>query len=173
MTSVFLTLFCALGTMFLKPDTTVAKAENTTPTLTIQSNNLSYADSLYLLYAVSNEGFDRNENNIQMLFWTEPQTEYVLGTESYAVSNSGSATVKGADCLIFYSNGLAAKQMTDNVYARACVTIDGVEYYSETLKYSVLEYVHEMREKGTLSGAKETLFGAMLEYGAAAQNVFN
>jgi hypothetical protein len=53
------------------------------------------------------------------------------------------------------------------------VTIDGVEYYSETSKYSVLEYVHEMREKGTISESKEALFGAMLEYGAAAQNVFD
>jgi hypothetical protein len=91
--SIFLALFCVLGTTLFKTDTVEAKAENTAPTLTIQSNNLSYSDSLYLLYAVSNESFDRNENNVQMLFWTEPQTEYVLGTESYATSNRGSATV--------------------------------------------------------------------------------
>ena len=172
--SVFLALFCVIGVSQFKTNKPKAvTAETATPTITIQSKNLSYSDSIYILYAVSNEGFDRNQNNIQMLFWTETQTEYVLGTESYAVNNSGNATVKEKDCLIFYSDGIAVKEMTDDIYARACVTVDGVTYYSETVKYSVLEYVYEMREKGGLTEAKENLFDAMLEYGAMAQIVFN
>lgn len=151
-----------------------ARAEETqTPTLNIISNNISYADSVYILYAVMNEGFDRTENEIKMLFWTETQTDYVEGTETLAVSNSGKTTVNEQDCLVFYSEGLAAKQMTDDIYARACVTVDEVTYYSETVKYSVLEYVYEMREKGGLTDEKVALFDAMLAYGTAAQNVFD
>ena len=101
--SAFLALFCVLGASSLKMDKPeIAMAENTPPSLTIEAKNVSYADSIYILYAVSNDGFDRNVNEIQMLFWETPQTEYKVGTESYKASNSGNATVKGVDCQIFY-----------------------------------------------------------------------
>ncbi len=146
---------------------------NSTPTLCVESYNLSYSDSLYMLYAISNDGFDRNEHEIKMLFWTEKQDEYVLGTESFSSRNEGKATVKEKDCLVFYSDGLAAKQMTEDVYCRACVEIDGKVYYSDTVKFSVLEYVHAQREKGGLDDKKNKLFDTMLEYGAAAQDNFD
>ena len=145
----------------------------TTPSITIESKNLSYSDSIYILYAVSNEGFDRSQSEIQMLFWNEPQDEYILGTQDYVASTEGDKTVNGKDCLIFYSDGIAAKEMTDDVYARAYATVDGVTYYSEVAKFSVLEYVYQMREKGGLSDKMETLFTAMLNYGAAAQVVLD
>ena len=152
---------------------TVSEAEATVPTLTVEAKNVSYAESMYILCAVSNDLFDRTQNKIQMLFWNEPQTEYVVETADYAVSNSGNATVMGKDCLVFYSNGIAAKEMTENIYARAYAEVDGVAYYSEIVKYSVLEYVYQMREKGGLTDEQETLYEAMLNYGAAAQVVLN
>ena len=143
------------------------------PSLEIISNNLSYSDSNYILYAIANEGFDRTKYEIKMLFWDKPQESYLLGTESYSKTDEGVKTVKGESCLIFYSNGIAAKEMTDDIYARACVAIDEKEYYSPVLKYSVLEYVYSAREQGTLSETRLALFTAMLEYGAAAQKNFN
>jgi len=147
-------------------------AEAPTPTLTVQSQNLSYSDSVYMLYAVSHTGFDRETNEIEMLFWSTPQKEYLLGTEEYRVSNSGKATVKGEDCLVFYSDGIAAKKMTDEIYARAAVTVSGTTYYSDVVRISVLEYVALMREKGNLDPALDSLFDQMLDYGAAAQEAF-
>lgn len=142
------------------------------PKLEVVSYNLSYSDSVYILYAIANEGFDREEYEIKMLFWNEAQDDYVLGTESYSVSTSGKATVKGKDCLVFYSEGLAAKEMTDDVFCRAYVTIGNKVYYGETVKFSVLEFVHASKEKGELTANQIALFDAMLDYGAAAQKNF-
>ena len=50
--------------------------------LSIESNNLSYADSTFILYAVSNVGFDRTQCPISLLFWDKPQTNYTLGSEN-------------------------------------------------------------------------------------------
>lgn len=145
------------------------RSSETTPSLEIVTNNVSYSDSLYILYAVANDGFDRDDHEIKMLFWDEVQTEYTLGTEVYSVTDSGDKVVKEKDCLIFYSDGIAAKEMTDDIYARACVVIDEKEYYSDVMKFSVLEYVYRMREQGK---GDNNLFTEMLEYGAAAQQSF-
>jgi len=156
-----------------------AKAEETQTeiSLNIESNSVSYSDSVYLLYAVSFENVDYQ--NIKMLFWDEPQDDYILSTEKYQVSYSGGTTINGKNCLVFYSNGLAAKEMTDDIYARAYIQVEGETYYSPVEKFSVLEYVYTMREKDTDSdttndlGAEEkNLLTAMLNYGTAAQEFF-
>ena len=170
--SAMVMMFCSIiGVNALQPQKTV-NASTATPTLTVESNNVSYAESIYILYAVSHDGFDRNEHPIKMLFWEEVQEEYVIGTEKYAKTDNGAATVKSKPCLVFYSKGLAAKRMTEDIYARAYVEIDGVAYYSDTLKFSVLEYVHTQREKGGLTPNQQALFDNMLNYGGAAQNNF-
>ena len=174
--SMLVMLFCAVFGVgsYAMTKTSKAKADDVTgtPTLTIESNNVSYADSIYILYAVSNDGFDRTNYEIKMLFWEELQEEYTVGTEKYAVTSNQSATVKGKRCLIFYSDGLAAKEMTTDIFARACVEIDGVAYYSDVMKFSVLEYVHTMREKGGLTTNQQNLFNNLLNYGASAQYQF-
>ena len=149
-----------------------AAADTQTPTLEVVSQNLSYSDSVYILYAVGNEGFDRTENEIKMLFWEQPQEKYTLGTESYASTNEGKITLNETDTLVFYSRGLAAKEMTTDVYSRAVVEINGAAYYSDVMKFSVLEYVNVMRETKDLTVAQENHFNAMLEYGATAQTLF-
>ena len=82
--SAALMLFCAVfGISFLTYNTR-AKADDVTgtPTLTVEANNVSYADSIYILYAVSNDGFDRNVNEIKMLFWEEAQIDLSKCDES-------------------------------------------------------------------------------------------
>ncbi|MBR7111526.1 MAG: leucine-rich repeat domain-containing protein [Clostridia bacterium] len=138
----------------------------------IVANNVSYSDSLYILYAISHEGFDRAEHEIKMLFWDEARDSYALGTEDYSVSNSGKTKVKGKECLVFYTHGIAAKEMTDSIYARACVVIDGAEYYTDVMKFSVLEYVYAAKQQGNIGNGQLKLFTSMLEYGTAAQNSF-
>ena len=171
--SAVLMLFCSITGVGVLNHTAKAEPNVNNPILSVVSNNVSYSDSTYILYAISNVGFDRNDYEIKMLFWFEPQTEgYILGTQSYIKSNSGSSKVKGHDCLIFYSKGLAAKEMTDDIFARACVEIDNQVYYSEIIKFSVLEYISLMNEGGNLNGNQKKLFESMLDYGAAAQENF-
>ncbi len=172
-TSVLLSLLI-IGTVFVaayavkEPETVIPSEVE----MEIVANNVSYSDSLYILYAVKNEGFDRTQHEIKMLFWDEARESYALGTEKYSVTNSGKAKIKGEECLIFYTNGIAAKEMTDDIYARACVVIDGNEYYTDVMKFSVLEYVHAMQEQGNIGNGQLKLFTSMLEYGTAAQNSF-
>ena len=174
--SALVVLFCGvLGVKALTRDELhKAKADEVSnPTLTIESNNVSYADSIYILYAVSNDGFDRANHEIKMLFWDELQEEYTVGTETYAVTSKQSATVKGKKCLIFYSDGLAAKEMSDDIFARAHVEINGEDYYSDVMKFSVLEYVYTMSEKGGLTTNQKNLHNSMLNYGTMAQYNFD
>ena len=139
--------------------------------LEIVSKNVSYSDSIYILYAVANEGFDRAECGINLLFWNEPQSEYVVGTEAYSAVSAGLHTIGEKSCLVFYSDGIAAKEMNDMLYCRAYASVDGVAVYSEVEKYSVVDYVYEMREK-ELTEEQTNVFADMLDYGTSAQKLF-
>jgi len=149
-----------------------AKAE-TTPSLSIYKSNISYSESLYLLYAVSYEGIDINTDEVQMLYFNTVQDSYTKGNESYVAYNEGTMAFGTVNCLLFYSNGIAAKQMTDDIYARAYVVKDGVEYYSEVYKYSILEHAYKTMENSDTTELMSNFMKAMLEYGSLAQQVLN
>ena len=125
------------------------------------------------MYAVSYEGIDVTTNPVKMLFYNSVQDEYTNQTASYVALSQGSVTIGSVSCQIFASNGLAAKQMTDDIYARAYVEIGEETIYSEVVKYSVLDYYYEIKEAGTVSTNILNLLEAMVNYGAAAQTNFN
>ena len=149
-----------------------ATETTTTPSVEILKNNVSYSDSIYILYAVACEGFETNKYEVSLLFWESSQESYLKGTEAYVSSARGKVTIDGKKCLTFYSKGLAAKNMTDDLIAIAYVVVDGVEYYSEPMKFSVLEYVYKMKDSGTLNPHQQRLLERMLSYGGAAQDNF-
>jgi len=138
----------------------------------IVSKNVSYSDSLYILYAVANQGFERTEYPVRMLFWMEEQDAYTIENAQYIKSQNGIETVLAQDCAIFYSDGIAAKEMTDVIYCRAYAEVDGVTVYSDLEKYSVLDYVYDRRENFELSQYQAEIYTTMLDYGAAAQKLF-
>ena len=167
---------------FSMPTKANAEQASASVTLTVESNNLSYSDNIYVLYAVSVEGTAINASDVKMLFWDEVQTEYTMATVSeydtinnrtYIQENRGTKTINDKDCLIFYSYGLAAKEFTDDIYCRAYVNVDGVEYYSEVEKYSVLQYTYEKSQDAGVKQSLLNMFDAMLDYGAAAQVLFD
>ena len=143
------------------------------PSLNIYKKNISYASEIYIMYAVSYEGIDVTTNPVKMLFYNSVQDEYTTTTASYVALSQGSVTIGGVSCQIFASKGLAAKQMTDDIYARAYVEIGEETIYSDVVKYSVLEYYYEIKEAGTVSTNILNLLEAMVNYGAAAQINFN
>lgn len=109
--------------------------------MNIYKNNISYSSEIFILYAVEYENIDLDNNEIGMLFFEDADKEFIKGNEAYASYSKGIEEVEGKDCLIFYSKGLAAKEMRDYVYSRVYVNIDGVDYYSDINRYSVLEYL--------------------------------
>lgn len=150
--------------------------------LDIYATNLSFSNSVYIKYAVAYKNV--NASDIKMLIWTKPQTEYIKGTESAVLENAGTSTVEGKECLVFDYKGLAAKQMTDDVYARAYVKIGDAEYYSAPQKYSVLQYAFNMKNAAMPDKTTDPegytkrvnlleMLDNMLNYGALAQKYTN
>ena len=164
---IFIAILCAVF------GSSVYASNEEAPKLTITSKNLSYSSYIYTAYAVSGEGFDITQTEVKMLFWNEPSADYSFGTEDYISETQGNLTLSGKACKVFFSEGFAAKEMTDYVYFRAYAVIDGKAYYSEVEKFSILEYVYQMREAGTMNENMSTLLTKMLDYGAAAQIVLN
>ena len=175
--------FLLVGGAFLATNETKATAEDATPTLTFKGANVVFEDGVHLMYAVDEENIAPED--VQVLIWNEApeDAEYVYGSQQTILNMNRLSTAEqdeelGAGYPIYYYDELAAKQMTDVVYARAYANVDGVEYYSAPLKYSVLTYAYT--KLGYIDANKKTtdenllaLLPAMLNYGAATQKYLN
>ena len=152
-----------------------AEDEATEPKLDISFNSLSYSSEIYVAYAVSYSGFEPSETPITMLFWNEAQDnfDYSFGTQDYLVETKGRTNIGGVPHYVFYSKGVAPKELADEIYCRACVTIDGTTYYSEPSKYSGLTYLTKLVNNTSTSEADLNLANALINYGEKAQIRFN
>lgn len=152
-----------------------ATENESTPELDIYKHNLSFDDTIYLLYAVDAQNVDKSD--VELLLWTEPQSEYTADNAKIKLSSAGTTKIDEKTCLVFEYKDLAAKQMTDYVYARAHVEKGGKDYYSEVSKYSILTYAYTKLGKidpddATNNEDLKALLTDMLGYGASAQKYF-
>ena len=144
------------------------------PTLEIGYKNLSYSDSVYVLFAVGYENFDPDLYEIKMLFWRESRDDgYLYGSEDYYSSVRTETTIGETSYKVFYSKGIPAKNLIDNIYCRACVVIDGNVYYSTVLKYCPITYPRNVLLDETASEINKNLASSLLAYSAAAQIKFD
>jgi len=146
-------------------------AEESAPEMSIAYCNLSFSDNIYIKYAVRSDVSD-----VKILIWTLPEDEYVIGTQDDEVTEYYTENIGGVPHMIFDYTELAAKQMADVVYARAYTKVDGVDYYSDVNKYSILQYAYsKLGKTGTASTNTElkSLLSSMLTYGASAQKYFD
>ena len=135
--------------------------------LSIKYNNLAFQDSVYILYAVDSKGIDRKQD-IKVLVWDEPQSEYVYGSQDHTLLYDRMMTINGQDYPTFILDYLSAKQMADTIYTVAYY--DGT--YSAPNKYSILQYAKNKMDT-TENPALHDLLVSMLDYGAKAQKYFN
>ena len=179
MKRVLLSAFVCAGTAILggaalQFDKAAVKAE-TSPKLNICGYTLSLKDNIHIKYAVSTEN-TATATDFGMLVWTEPQTEYVYGTQATVLEQTSTTEQNGVEYPVFEYAELAARQMTDVVYSRAYAVIDGEYYYSEVKKYSILEYAYNKlgltEATATSDQALVDLLNGMLEYGGLAQTYF-
>ncbi len=157
-----------VGAFFIMLPQVLPQASEPDPELKFAGCNLSFADTIYVKYAVKGNDL----SGVKLLVWTDPQSDYSYGSQNYVLNSIWTEMVSGAQCLVFQYNKLAAKQMGDVIYARAFVEKQGNAYYSEVKKYSVLQYVYNKTGRtGTASTNQKLidLLEAMLEYGAKAQ----
>ena len=159
---------CCKSQMYKK-----VKGETLKPELSFVSYNISYSEYIYLMVAVGTNNIDNSVNPVKLLFWDSEQTEYTIENANYVSLANGNATVSGQKCLIYYSNGIAAKKMADNIYMRAYVEIDGEKIYSDVVQYSVPNYVEDRITNVNCSEKQLDLYKALLDYGTAAQILFD
>ncbi len=137
------------------------------PKIAVHKKNISYSGEIHIVYAISYEGFDPNTYPVKMLFYNSVQNEYTKENASYEVTTVGKLVIADKSCVVFESKGLAAKQMTEDIYGRAYVEINGETIYTDVVKYSVLEYSYETL--GKVDEKITKLLEAMKYYGSLAQ----
>ena len=163
-TAALLILLCTVAVMAI-----TVGAEETEPSLRIAYCNLSHKDNVYIKYAVKAD----NAADVKLLVWTDPEQDYVLGTEDDILEPLYTEIIGGVEHLIFDYTKLAARQMTDVVYTRAYTEVDDEIYYSEVNKYSILQYAYNKLGKTATPSENpklKQLLTDMLDYGASAQN---
>ncbi len=154
--------------------TIFASTSVTTPTLSIKGKNLSFSDSVYIIFYV--EAKDVDAGDVKLLVWNSPKKSYTVNDSPKNLSALCTENIGGKDYLRFEYRDLAAKNMTDTVYARAYVSSGAKDYYSDLTNYSVLQYAYNKLGRTGTATTDDTLKAFlidMLEYGAAAQLEFN
>ena len=157
-----------------------ASNEDTAPALLVNGANVSFDESVHLLYSV---GYDnvQNPESIKLLVWREAEVTDVdnllKGTENYVLSQMANAPEGLAEnSAAFKFTDIAAAEMTENFYVRAYYVEDGETYYSSVRKYSVLQYaMNKLGYTGTATDDEllRDMLEAMLVYGSTAQKYFH
>lgn len=154
--------------------------EQDAPELEWTGANLSFEENVHVLYSVGYKNV-KSPENIKLLVWREAEgihaESLVKGSEDYVLSVMPSAPAGlHSDSVAFKFTDVAAAEMTENIYTRAYYVEDGVEYYTPTLKYSVLQYaLNKLGHTGVASESEsfKAMLEGMLEYGALAQKHFD
>ena len=161
--------------------------------VSVISNNVSYDARMEIIYALKCDDLAENEE-LYLLFWTEaPDVANMSAKELYdsalyrKTAFSENETVGDVDgCLLFASNGIAASDIADTVYALPVIktidTVDGVPAFdyvigAELNEYSIVDYADEMLAADGvtifLTNEQANLFEALKKYALAAKNFFS
>lgn len=157
MTMLLLISICAI---------TAHATDAAAPTLKIEGASLSLKNAVYINFKVGAENMTATDS--KLLVWDSVPTEYKKDAEAVCLDCLG---INSDGYAVFQYDNLTAKDMTKTVYACAYAVVDGVEYYSEPIKYSILTYAHNMKD--TADTKLKNLLDGMLDYGALAQIYFN
>ena len=146
------------------------------PSVSINARNVSYGDTVKILFAVDDT--NAGDNEIEVIYYLEdpianPAAQGYIGVE-YAegyTDKMGTEDDTSDDVTYpaFFTAGFPAKNIGDKVYARAHIV--GTEVYSSVERYSVVEYLLERLYIDGAEGDKKALYEDLLSYGASAQKV--
>lgn len=161
-------LLCILG-FSLKDKDIKVNADVNLDIVSIEATNLAYADYLHLMFAVEAE--NTSDNEVNLLVWEENQTNYTYGSEDYKAEYYTKEVVKEKECLIYNSNGVAVKEIADEIYVRAHVNVGGTDYYSDVKKTSILTYLYDQLAQNTITSDQRALYQSLLDYASNVQKV--
>ena len=143
--------------------------------VSIIKKNVSYSDYVKVLFAVDDT--NAGGNDIELLYYLEdpavnPNAEAKVGVvydKGYTDDKGTHDTTDDVTYPAFYSAGFPAKEIDDQVYARAHIV--GTDVYSDVVRYSVVEYLLERLYVDRATGDEKGLYEYLLGYGAYAQKV--
>ncbi len=177
-----LSVMLLVGVLMMHTSAADTEADSGTPYVTILAKNVEYSDTLHIMFAL-----DTNyPENAGVEFWSSEDAigsadlGYVKEIYGYVDDESLVGTAVYGKPYV-RTEGIAAKDIVKDIYARAYVTVDGETYYSDVIRYSVLEYMHErLFDLSCIPDVNKTakqknqviLYNRTLEYGAAAQSLF-
>lgn len=125
-----------------------ASADENAPSLKIISKNLSYGGTISIAFAVDAQNVGDSAVSL-LVYDSEPKTE--TEAPKYTVSESlKNQNVHGVNAQVFFTQGIAVKDMPDVIYVRAAVTVNGTTTYSELERYSVAEYAYDVQYRSEL-----------------------
>lgn len=153
----------------------IAGAEGEELSVKINARNVSYGETVKILFAVDDT--NAGDNEVELLYYLEDPIEnpaaqgYLASAydKGYTDKNGTDDTADDVTYPAFFTAGFPAKNIGDAVYARAHIV--GTDIYSEVERYSVVEYLLERLYVDRADGDKAELYKYLLGYGAYAQKV--
>lgn len=144
-----------------------ASADKSAPSLEIFSKNLSYGGTISIAFAVDAQNVDADA--VELLVYKSEPTEG--STPNHTVKTYEVSTVYEREALVFLTPGIAAKDMTQEIYVKAHAVVNGVDVYSETERYSIAEYAFDMQFRSKINENFIKLGAALLEVGEQIQTL--
>ncbi len=166
---VFVTCF-ALGISKAKTGNVIAGEPEAK--VEIVACNLSFQDSIKLMYAVEAENIaEADFNKIEVLVWKSGKKKYKKPTNNYSLSLYRIEEIQGKKYAIFLNDQIKAKEVGDNLYAVPYYSNGQSEVYGEVVKYSALDYAFDMRGSKESNVELDKVITSMLNYSSATQEM--
>ena len=149
---------------------TVAAEDTGATSLTVAGKNLAYEGALQVVYYVDAPNYNAENQTLKMNFWVGAIGNAPSYTKEF--NENDVMTVGGKTYYCFFSNGIAPVDMTKPIYAQAFIeNADGTTVTEgEIAEYSVYTYAMN-RFSQSPTEDQLTLYKALLDYGAAVQDV--
>ncbi len=150
-------------------------ADAAAATVSIKYKNVSYDDSIRLVYYVESAGLADGQS-VKMILSDSPIEAVAIDESTKLVSSFGKLTVgAGEDAAQydgFVSEDIIPAELRLNTYAVAVVVDadNNIVAQSEVLEYSVFNYCMDRLEKGSTAD-QQALYTALLNFGASVQEV--
>ncbi|MBQ9080908.1 MAG: hypothetical protein IJY27_07560 [Clostridia bacterium] len=144
-------------------------AETEAPTVKVSGHNLALQSNICVVYYVKADNVPAGAES-GLLIWSSAQTEYTYANATYRLTEHGTQTIGGVVYDAYEFKDVAARQMTDDFYAKAYIKSGDEIIYSNLDKYSILKYAYS--KKSSTNTNLKNLVNSVLEYGAMAQIYF-
>jgi len=134
----------------------------------IIAHNVEYGETINVLFAVDNTNTDGKA--VEIVYYLDDPDVNPDATPYIGSSYAKGYTEEGTTYPAFVTAGFPIKEIWRPVYAKAHIV--GTDVYSDTLKYSVTQYLNERLYLATgVSENKLAFYASMLETATLAQKV--